>query len=116
MIRQFQETKGRGVYKGYPMHPTSCQKSPTVEVFAGGHFLLLFEGLFPCYLTIDNAFIPNEKFHLVVMTLFLLKHFIIPFNANGPKSNAMEKVPTFQPNFVFLMDVMAEDAIFPWNG
>jgi hypothetical protein len=45
--------------------------------------------------------------------LFLPKHFIIPFNAKGPKSNAMEKVPTFQPSFVFLMDAMAEDAVVP---
>lgn len=60
----------------------------------------------------DNAFIPYERFHLVVMPLFLVKYYVIPFNPNGPKSKALEKVPNFQPTFVFLTNAMLEDANF----
>ena len=46
------------------------------------------------------------------MPLFMVQYFVIPFNPNEPKSKALEKVPKFQPKFVFLTDAMPEDANF----
>jgi hypothetical protein len=48
----------------------------------------LFDHPFPCRFGIDDEFIPNPLLNLRLVPLFMIKHFVVPFDPNGPKRNA----------------------------
>ena len=71
----------------------------------------MFESLFPGDFVIDNAFILSDVLHLEFMSLFLVENLVITSNPNSPHDDAREKMPNFEPRFVFLPDVMSEHAV-----
>lgn len=56
-----------------------------------------------CRFGINDEFIPNPMLNLGFMPLFVVEHFVIPFDPNGPKRNALKEVSIFFDYFaVFL--------------
>lgn len=47
------------------------------------------------------------------MPLILVENIVVMFNPCGSKDNAPKKVPYFKPRFVFLLDVVAKQAVLP---
>lgn len=68
------------------------------------------ESLFLGDFAIDNAFVLSDVLHLEFMPLFLVENLVITSNPNSPQDNAREKMPNFEPRFVFLPGVMSEHA------
>jgi hypothetical protein len=51
--------------------------------------LNLLEQLFPCRLGVNDECILDTMFALRFMPLFMVEHFVVAFNPNGPKHNTM---------------------------
>ena len=46
----------------------------------------------------------------------MVKHFVIAFNPNGPKSNASKKVPNFDLRATLLGEPFPKERLFPIEG
>jgi hypothetical protein len=57
--------------------------------------------MFSCRLGVNDEFIPNIVFDLRLVPLFMVEHFVVAFNPNGPKCNTAKKVPIFYFIFYF---------------
>jgi hypothetical protein len=57
--------------------------------------LNLFDNPLPNHFGIDDKVVPNLVFDLGFVPLFVVEHFIVPFDPNGPEGNASKEVPNF---------------------
>lgn len=54
----------------------------------------------------------NKMFHFRLMSLFIVKHLIIPFNLNRLKGNASKEVPNLHLRKL-LMNYFPKDSLLP---
>lgn len=66
--------------------------------------LNLFNYPIPGRLGVNDEFISDPMLDLRLVPLFMVEHFVITFDPNGPKRNAPKEVPNFNHFAVFLMD------------
>lgn len=64
---------------------------------------------FPSRLGVNDEFIPNQMLDLSFMPLFV----VVPFNPNGSKCNAPQKVPNFDHFTVFLRNSFSKQKLLP---
>lgn len=62
---------------------------------------------------INDKFIPNALFDLSHMPLFLVEHFIIMFNPDGPKGNAPQEVPNLTHFAIFPGEPFPNKCLLP---
>ena len=62
---------------------------------------------------INDELVLNTMLNLRHVPLFLVKHFVIPFNSNGPKSNAPKKVPNFHHFAIFFGNPFPKNCLLP---
>ena len=58
----------------------------------------------PCGFGINNEIIPNPVLDLRLVPLFMIKHFVVAFNPNGPKCNTPKEVPNLIFFAVFFLE------------
>jgi hypothetical protein len=73
----------------------------------------LLENPVPRILGIDDEFVPNTLFDLSHMPLFVIEHFIIALNPDGPKSNAPKEVPILTNFAVFSREPFPKKCLLP---
>lgn len=67
-------------------------------------------------LGIHNEFVPDMVFDLRLVLLFVVEHFVIAFEPNGPKRNVTKEVPNFDLFAKLLQDPLPKQSLFPIAG
>ena len=73
----------------------------------------LFHHTIPSRFSIYNEFIPNHVFNLWIVPLYLVEHFVILFDLDGPKCDASKKVPNLNFWAIFTWKPLSEQLLFP---
>ena len=70
----------------------------------------------PSRLDVNNKLILNLVFNLSLLPLLMVKHLVITFNPNDPKSYAPKEVPNFDLLAKFLWNPIPEQCFFLVEG
>ena len=76
--------------------------------------LNLFKHPFPCRLNINDEFIPNPVLDLRLMSLFMVEHFVVALDQDGPTCDTFKEVPNFDFCFtIFLINPLSKHGLIP---
>ena len=64
-------------------------------------------------LGVNNESIPNMVLYFSLMPLFMVEHFRIALNPNGPKRNSPEEVPKFEIFTIILRNPFPKHDLLP---
>jgi hypothetical protein len=75
--------------------------------------LNLFNHSIPCGFGVNDESIPNPVLDLRLVPLFMIEHFVVAFNPNGPKCNTPKEVPYLKKKCRIFGNPFSKQCLFP---